>query len=128
MPPPVFVGHDIYRRAAYGSNHPLAIPRVETATDLCHALGWLGDGEFQRSPRATEQQLSRFHCPEYVKVLKAASSPGGPRMAASLRSRFRGWRPPPTFALRSAGWATADSSGVRARPSSSCPAFTALSM
>ena len=76
MPPPVFVGHDIYRRAAYGSNHPLAIPRVETATDLCHALGWLGDGEFQRSPRATEQQLSRFHCPEYVKVLKAASSSG----------------------------------------------------
>jgi len=25
----VFVGHEIYRQAAYGSLHPLAIPRVE---------------------------------------------------------------------------------------------------
>ena len=30
--PPVFVGHDIYRQAAYGTHHPLAIPRVS---------GWL---------------------------------------------------------------------------------------
>ncbi|MCY4067150.1 MAG: hypothetical protein OXF57_12415, partial [Rhodospirillaceae bacterium] len=37
---PVFVGHEIYRRAAYGGNHPLAIPRVETAVDLCRDRGW----------------------------------------------------------------------------------------
>ena len=48
--PPVFVGHDIYRRAAYGGNHPLAIPRVETAVDLCRDLGWIGPGGLDRKP------------------------------------------------------------------------------
>ena len=56
MPPPVFVGHDIYRQAAYGSHHPLAIPRVETTTDLCRALGWLGAGAFHVSPRASDEE------------------------------------------------------------------------
>jgi acetoin utilization protein AcuC len=46
---PVFVGHDIYRRAAYGSNHPLAIPRVESVVDLCRVLEWLDDVEFCRA-------------------------------------------------------------------------------
>ena len=32
--PAKFVGHDIYRRAAYGNLHPLAIPRVESVVDL----------------------------------------------------------------------------------------------
>jgi hypothetical protein len=31
MPPPVFVGHEICRQAAYGAHHLLAIPRVESA-------------------------------------------------------------------------------------------------
>jgi hypothetical protein len=29
-----FVGHEIYREAAYGTMHPLAIPRVEAVVDL----------------------------------------------------------------------------------------------
>ena len=73
MLPPVFVGHDIYRQAAYGSHHPLAIPRVETATDLCRALGWLGEGEFRSSPFATERQLARFHTPDYIEALRLGS-------------------------------------------------------
>src|SRR5574340_206351 len=83
--PPVFVGHDIYRRAAYGSHHPLAIPRVETATDLCHALGWLGEDELHVSPRASEAQLSAFHAPHYVDALRTASETG----AVSYETRQR---------------------------------------
>src|SRR5688572_7662409 len=74
MLPPVFVGHDIYRQAAYGSNHPLAIPRVETATDLCRALGWLENGAFRASPRASEEQLARFHCRDYIDALRRGRS------------------------------------------------------
>ena len=85
MLPPVFVGHDIYRQAAYGSHHPLAIPRVETSTDLCRALGWLRPEEFRVSPRASEQQLSRFHCPQYVEALKRACSSG--MVSAQARQR-----------------------------------------
>jgi len=83
--PPVFVGHDIYRRAAYGSHHPLAIPRVETATDLCRALGWLGEDEFHVSPRASEGELAAFHAAHYVQALRAASETGSVSSAARQR-------------------------------------------
>jgi acetoin utilization protein AcuC len=72
----VFVGHDIYRRAAYGTLHPLAIPRVESVVDLCTALDWLPPDEYCVSPRATEAQLTAFHDAEYVAALRAASESG----------------------------------------------------
>jgi len=83
--PPLFVGHEVYRRAAYGSHHPLAIPRVETATDLCRALGWLGGGEFRLSPRASEEQLHAFHTPRYVRALREAAERGA--VDAQVRER-----------------------------------------
>ena len=42
----VFIGSDVYRRAAYGSNHPLTIPRVGPVTDLCCHMGWLNDENY----------------------------------------------------------------------------------
>ena len=83
---PVFVGHDIYRRAAYGRNHPLAIPRVESVVDLCRALGWLREDEFRESPRASEAQLARFHTPEYIAALRRSSETG--KVDAETRRRF----------------------------------------
>ena len=83
---PLFVGHAIYRRAAYGSNHPLAIPRVESVMDLCSALGWLGDSEFRESPRASVDQLAWFHAPDYVQALKHASETG--RVDFDVRRRY----------------------------------------
>ena len=83
---PLFVGHAIYRRAAYGSNHPLAIPRVEAVMDLCSALGWLGDSEFRESPRASVDQLAWFHASDYVQALKHASETG--RVDLDVRRRY----------------------------------------
>ena len=74
--PPVFVGHDIYRRAAYGGNHPLAIPRVETAVDLCRDLGWIAPETWVESPIAGPEMLSRFHDPAYVEALRRADECG----------------------------------------------------
>ena len=82
---PVFVGHDLYRQAAYGRHHPLAIPRVESATELCRTLGWLESGAYCTSPRAGEAQLERFHCADYVRALRAASATG--RASAEVRQR-----------------------------------------
>lgn len=84
--PPVFVGHDIYRQAAYGTHHPLAIPRVETATDLCRALGWLRESEFQVSPRASDGQLTAFHAEHYVDALRTASETG--IVSSEARQRY----------------------------------------
>ncbi len=94
--PAVFVGHELYRRAAYGSHHPLAIPRVAAVMDLCDALGWLnaeayalgspGAEAFEVSPQATEAQLAQFHTPVYIAALRAADSTG--KIDIAMRERF----------------------------------------
>jgi acetoin utilization protein AcuC len=83
--PAVFVGHEIYRQPAYGTLHPLAIPRVEAVADLCHALGWLPPGEYVASPRASEDDLARFHDRAYIAALREACASG--RVTAPVRER-----------------------------------------
>ena len=84
--PAVLVSHEIYRQAAYGGNHPLAIPRVELVMDLCRALGWLTQEELSTSPRASEAQLTKFHTPEYVAALRRATETG--KVDRDTRERF----------------------------------------
>lgn len=86
MTRPAFVGHDIYRRSAYGSLHPLTIPRVETVIDLCRALDWFAPGEYVVSPRASIEQLRAFHAFDYVEALRAASASGS--VGVDVRARF----------------------------------------
>lgn len=94
---PVFVGSPVYRRAAYGSNHPLAIPRVATVMDLCEILGWLNEGNFRESPAATIDQLARFHARDYVAALQASEA--ATRVAPGIRDRYNlGNRENPIFA------------------------------
>ena len=84
---PVFVGHDIYREAGYASHHPLGIARVGPVLDLCAALGWLEPGEYETSPRATDDALTRFHRPDYVAALREACAAG--RVSPAVRERHR---------------------------------------
>ncbi len=81
----VFVGHDIYRRRAYGTMHPLAIPRVEAVVDLCNALGWFAEGEYRTSPCATEAELAWFHDPAYIAALRDATESGAVDLATRRR-------------------------------------------
>jgi acetoin utilization protein AcuC len=81
-----FVGHEIYRRPAYGTLHPLSIPRVESVADLCAALGWLCQDEFRASPLASEEQLAAFHDRGYIAALREASATG--RVEAAHRARY----------------------------------------
>ena len=81
----VFVGHDVYRRRAYGTMHPLAIPRVEAVVDLCNVLGWFDESDYQTSPCATEADLAWFHDPAYVAALRQATESGAVDMATRQR-------------------------------------------
>ncbi len=72
MTRPLFIGHDIYRDSTYGSDHPLAIPRVSLAIDLAKAMGWLTAENYRESPQADIETLSDFHSPEYLQALMAA--------------------------------------------------------
>lgn len=91
------MGSPVYRRAAYGGNHPLAIPRVATVMDLCEMLGWLDEGNFRESQAATIDQLARFHDRDYIGVLRASEEAG--RVEPEIRERYNlGTRENPVFA------------------------------
>lgn len=69
---PVFIGSEVYRRAAFGANHPLAFARVSTVMELCQLLGWFDGGRYLEAPTATLDQLARFHDPAYIAAVAAA--------------------------------------------------------
>ena len=71
---PLFIGSEIYRRSRYGGKHPLAIPRVSAAIDLCRALGWLPDEAYIDSPTASVDQLARFHDRDYIEAVIRAEA------------------------------------------------------
>ncbi len=85
-PRPLFIGSEIYRSSSYGTRHPLAIPRVSTCIDLCRALGWLPDEVYLNSPRATPDQLQRYHTTDYVAALIEAER--NQRAPAEVRRRY----------------------------------------
>lgn len=71
---PILIGSEIYRGSTYGPKHPLAIPRVSTTLDLIRALGWVEPAQYRDSPRATPEQLTRFHAPDYIAALTRAEA------------------------------------------------------
>jgi len=80
-----FIGSEIYRGSSYGAWHPLAIPRVSTVIDLSRALGWLPEGAYATSPRATARALAAWHTPDYLATLQTAESEGAVTPEVRLR-------------------------------------------
>jgi len=87
QPAPLYVGSDIYRKAAFGFNHPLNIVRHAAVVDLLRMLGWLTDRDFRESEPATVRQLLDFHDRAYLKALQYANSTG--RVEPSVRERYQ---------------------------------------
>ena len=84
---PLFVGSDVYRRPAFGPHHPLSIVRVAGVVDMCRILGWFEPGQYRDSPRASVEQLQRFHRPDYIEALREADASG--RVETAVRDRYR---------------------------------------
>jgi acetoin utilization protein AcuC len=85
-PGPIYVGSDVYRRAAFGNNHPLNIVRHSAVLDLVEMLGWLSEKTYQASERATVEQLREFHDRDYIDALQYAESEG--QVAPEVRERY----------------------------------------
>lgn len=83
---PWFIGSEIYRRSTYGGKHPLAIPRVTAVMDLVRAMGWLDEVRYIDSPRATPDQLSRFHTPDYIAAVMQAEA--DQRVSDEVKARY----------------------------------------
>lgn len=87
---PLFIGSEIYRHSRFGApadggRHPLAIPRVSLLIDLLRCLGWLPDSAYVDSPRATPEQLARYHHRDYVAAVMAAEAAGSATPEIRLR-------------------------------------------
>jgi acetoin utilization protein AcuC len=71
-----FLYTDQYFAYDYGASHPLRIERLRLTYNLCAAYNLFGlsDTDLIETNPASESQLLRFHTPEYVDVLRRASS------------------------------------------------------
>lgn len=86
MRTPLFIGSEIYRHSTYGTQHPLAIPRVSTVIDLCRAQGWLTADNYRISPRAKPAALHMYHKPDYIDALQTAEHEG--QVSDAVRSKY----------------------------------------
>ncbi|MBT8107230.1 MAG: acetoin utilization protein AcuC [Gammaproteobacteria bacterium] len=84
---PFYVGNEIYRKPAFGLNHPLNIVRHAAVIDLLHMLGWLDEKAFRESQPATVEQLLEFHSRAYVRALQYANATG--RVDPDVRDRYQ---------------------------------------
>ncbi len=84
---PAFIGSDVFRRAAFGGNHPLNFVRHSAVSDLAKALGWLDDELYVTAGPASVEQLLEFHDRAYVKALQYADSEG--RVEPDVRNRYQ---------------------------------------
>lgn len=83
---PLLIASHIFKVSSHATGHPLAIPRVSLAVDLCRALGWLPDAAYREAPQATPAELARFHSEEYVAaVIQAEATQSAPE---EVRARF----------------------------------------
>ena len=85
-PRPLYVGSDIYRRAAFGSNHPLRIMRHAAVRDLIDILGWMPEGAWRDTEPATPEVLAAFHDPDYLSALEHAEAAG--KVTPAVRERY----------------------------------------
>jgi acetoin utilization protein AcuC len=83
---PIYIGSEVFRRAAFGANHPLNIVRHSAVLDLVKILGWLPGEGFRTSSPATVAQLTEFHDRAYVEALQYADSTG--KVDPEVRNRF----------------------------------------
>ncbi len=84
---PAFIGSAVFRRAAFGGNHPLNFVRHSAVVDLARTLGWLDDDHFIAATPASVEQLLEFHDRAYVKALQYADSEG--RVEPDVRARYQ---------------------------------------
>ena len=84
---PFYIGSEIYRQPAFGSNHPLNIVRHAAVVDLLRMLGWLDGSQFRESRPATVDQLLEFHSRAYVRALQYANATG--KVDPDVRERYQ---------------------------------------
>lgn len=82
-----FLWSEVFRHGGYGSQHPLAVPRVPLTHDLIDAYGGFQEGEVVDARRAGIEALAAFHARDYVSAYEWAEKAGS--VAPAVRERFQ---------------------------------------
>lgn len=72
----IFVTSTIYKKPAWGSHHPLAIPRQSAMLDLCEMLDWMPEDALRHADAAGDETLLRYCTPDYLAAFKSACASG----------------------------------------------------
>ena len=73
---PVFLGSELFARAAFPGNHPLSIIRHSAVLDLVRLLGWLDDERYLEIAPVPVARLLEFHDQSYIEALQYADAAG----------------------------------------------------
>ncbi len=84
---PLFLGSDVFRRGAFGGNHPLNFVRHSAVVDLARIMGWLDDASIRHIEPVSLESLARFHDRGYLKALQYADAAG--RVDPDVRDRYQ---------------------------------------
>lgn len=80
------VTHPIFRTAAFGTFHPLAITRHAAVLDLCQTLGWLDPDQQRICGMPSRRELERFHSSAYLDALERTARTNS--ASPEVRDRF----------------------------------------
>lgn len=69
---PLLIASELFRTSRHPAGHPLAIPRVSLAVDLCRVLGWLPADRYGEGRAATAAQIGWYHDPDYIAAVGRA--------------------------------------------------------
>ncbi len=81
-----YIGSAIFKRQAFGNNHPLAFSRHSSVLELCHSLNWLPDERFVEVTPATVETITKFHDANYVEALKVSVAAG--KVSQEVREKY----------------------------------------
>jgi acetoin utilization protein AcuC len=81
-----YIGSAIFKRQAFGNNHPLAFSRHSSVLELCHSLGWLPEEKFIEVAPTPIETLLRFHGKSYVAALKNSVDVG--KVSVDIRDKY----------------------------------------
>ncbi|PHR62991.1 MAG: acetoin utilization protein AcuC [Robiginitomaculum sp.] len=85
--PSLFIHSDMFKRPAWGSNHPLAIPRQSAMLDLLEMLNWIGPDNTKVCHAANRKTLVQFHTPDYVDAFFQADTSG--KVSQANRQKYQ---------------------------------------
>jgi acetoin utilization protein AcuC len=82
----LLVTHPIFRRPAFGRQHPLATGRDRAVLELIEAMGWVRPELVREAPLADRAALERFHAPHYLDAFETAAR--AQSASPELRARY----------------------------------------